>query len=53
LETETIPELSFEITEIQTELETQWFTVMHLEDFHKWTVDIESERVYFIAKKND
>ena len=53
LETETIPELSFEISEIQTELETQWFSVVHLEDFHKWTVDTESERVYFIAKKND
>ena len=53
LETEKIPELSFEIEDIQNELKIQWFTNLHLEDFHKSIVDDESERVYFIAKKND
>lgn len=49
--TETIPEISFEIDTIQKELEKLWFQNLHLEDFHKWVVDDESERVYFIAKK--
>lgn len=49
--TETIAENSFEISEIKKELESFWFKILHLEDFHKWTVDEESERVYFIAKK--
>ena len=53
LETEKISELSFEIEDIQSELEKQWFSTLHLEDFHKWKVDETSERVYFIAKKND
>lgn len=53
LHVETIPELSFEIPVIQKELENIWFKNLHIEDFHKWKVDSESERVYFIAKKND
>ena len=48
---ERIPELSFEIDVIQKALTEQWFQNIHLEDFHKWVVDNESERVYFIAKK--
>lgn len=51
LSTENIPELSFEIDVIQAELKKVWFQNLHCEDFHKWTVDNESERVYFIAKK--
>lgn len=48
---ETIPETSFEIGKIQDQLAQQWFKNLHLEDFHKWVVDDESERVYFIAQK--
>lgn len=48
---ETIPENSFKINFIQEELKSFWFKMLHLEDFHKWKVDEESERVYFVAKK--
>lgn len=48
---ERIPETSFEIMQIQMELEWIWFKNLHLEDFHKWKVDKDSERVYFVAQK--
>lgn len=48
---ERIPELSFGIETIKKELDVQWFVNLHQEDFHKWKVDTESERVYFIAQK--
>ena len=48
---ETINENSFEIEKIKKELENFGFKVLHMEDFHKWDVDEESERVYFVNKK--
>lgn len=48
---EEIWENSFEIEKIKQELEEFWFKILHLEDFHKWIVDDESERVYFINRK--
>ncbi len=48
---EVVDENSFEITDIKKSLEDIWFDILHLEDFHKWDVDNESERVYFVAKK--
>lgn len=48
---ETIAENSFEISEIKKELESFWFKLLHLEDFHRWHVDEESERVYFVTRK--
>jgi SAM-dependent methyltransferase len=48
---EEIKEISFPIIRIKEELEKTWFEIKHLEDFHFWEVNTESERVYFIAKK--
>jgi hypothetical protein len=48
---EVVDENSFEIEKIKKALNEIWFDVLHLEDFHKWVVDNESERVYFVAKK--
>ena len=48
---EVVDENSFEIEDIKKALKEIWFDVLHLEDFHKWEVDNESERVYFVAKK--
>lgn len=51
MELEKIPEISFSIEKIESELKAKWFKILHLEDFHKWKVDKESERVYFVAQK--
>ena len=48
---EEIKEISFPITEIKKELENTWFKIKHLEDFHFWEVNNESERVYFVVEK--
>ncbi len=48
---EVVDENSFEIEKIKKALKDTWFEVLHLEDFHKWVVDKDSERVYFVAKK--
>lgn len=48
---EVVKENSFEIDKIIKELDSFWFKLLHLEDFHDWEVHAESERVYFIAKK--
>lgn len=53
LKEEVVREISFEIEKIKQMLENSWFKVLHLEDFHKIEVDEESERVYFIAQKDD
>lgn len=51
LHIEKILEVSFQIKKIKQELIEQNFEIIHLEDFHKWVIDAESERVYFIASK--
>jgi len=48
---EIVVEKSFEINFIKEILEKQNFEILQLEDYHKWIVDRNSERVYFVAKK--
>ena len=48
---EEIKEISFPIIDIKKELENTWFKIKHLEDFHFWEVNDESERVYFVVEK--
>ncbi len=48
---EVVQENSFPIDMIQKELQTQGFKILELLDFHSWDIHIESERVYFIARK--
>lgn len=48
---EEINENSFEISKITKELNSFWFSIVHMEDFHNWEVDKDSERVYFVCKK--
>ena len=48
---EEIKEISFPLSKIKKQLKQNWFTLKHMEDFHFWEVDVESERVYFIAQK--
>ncbi len=48
---EEIKEISFPVEDIKTELEKTGFKIKHLEDFHFWEVNDESERVYFVVEK--
>lgn len=42
---------SYYIEDIIKELNDFWFKLLKLEDFHKWEVDSESGRVYFVCRK--
>ncbi len=48
---EQVSEVSFEIDFIKEILEKHNFEIVKTEDYHKWIVDKNSERVYFVAKK--
>lgn len=50
--TEVVKENSFPISKIEKELKSKWFKLIEKVDYHYWEVSAESERVYFIAKKN-
>lgn len=50
--TEVVNENSFPIHMIKKELKDKKFKVSEIIDFHYWEVNDESERVYFICKKN-
>jgi len=49
---EVVKENSFPINMIKKELKEKKFKVEEIIDFHYWEVNSESERVYFICKKN-
>jgi len=48
---EVVRENSFPINKIKDELVQKWFKVLETIDYHFWTVSAQSERVYFICKK--
>ncbi len=48
---EEISEISFPIQKITQALESIWFNIEHIEDFHTGEITPKSERVYFVAKK--
>lgn len=50
--TEVVNENSFPISKIEKELKNKWFELLEKIDYHYWEVTAESERVYFICKKN-
>ena len=48
---EVVREISFPISKIKKELQSQGFEILEIVDYHFWEVTAESERVYFICKK--
>lgn len=49
---EVVKENSFPINKIKKELKDKWFKILEMVDYHYWEVTAQSERVYFICKKN-
>lgn len=48
---ETIKENSFSIDKIKQELKVKGFAILDIIDYHYWELSVESERVYFVCKK--